>query len=70
MCGVQRIQRIAWIWINDYLYSETIYSALGNLTKDEMMQPYQIAFCFSIVAKIEFYTEVCENKLVYTTQFE
>ena len=31
---------------------------------------YRIAFCFSIVAKIEFYTEVCENKLVYTTQFE
>jgi len=24
--------------ISDYLYSEVIYSALGNLTKDEMMQ--------------------------------
>ena len=24
--------------ISDYLYSEVIYSALGNLTKDEMMR--------------------------------
>ena len=24
--------------VDDYLYSEIIYSALGNLTKDEMMR--------------------------------
>ena len=63
-------QRFAWAWMNDYLYSEVVYSALGNLTKDELMQNYQIAFCFSIVRRIEFYTEVCENKFLYTTQFE
>jgi hypothetical protein len=46
--------------MDDYLYSEVIYSALGNLTKDEMMQIKLDRFLFKYCrGRIELYKVVC-----------
>jgi hypothetical protein len=39
MCGgAENLAYKLGFRVDDYLYSEIIYSALGNLTKDEMMR--------------------------------
>ena len=56
--------------ISDYLYSEVIYSALGNLTKDEMMQNKLDRLLFKCCKEgLSYIKWFVKDKLFYTTQF-
>ena len=70
MWGAENSAYLLEFRVSDYLYSEVIYSALGNLTKDEMMQIKLDRLLFKYCrGRIELYKVVCDNKLFYTTQF-
>ena len=62
MWGAENLAYKLEFRVDDYLYSEVIYSALGNLTKDEMMQIKLDRLLFKCCeGRIELYKVVCRR---------